>query len=343
MAAGLATKLASAANLKVSSRRLILLTPSDVLGFAALRLALAQEAIVEGQVQVTAQRLREECGVQLPPRLHSAFAVNLGATTATAVAAWINLLANFSTATENVSSASAALADISLMNLVAGKMPAGQVFVPSFYPPNVFTADATLQGKSYLADSLKILESKRNDLILVGDLAASKPKCKPTVAEGKAVIAQVKALSALVDTYESSLLAGSAKLSLATVNSTFSTPVPFQQLLSADLMLHQISADSKNVYDVALVHQLESGGTTLSKQSFFLGTRQYYSGGTVATFSLFSGQGLLLCSGVAYGYHGFIAAGDIGTVGIKTAAGAAALNSPGNKLPDVVSISSDCP
>jgi hypothetical protein len=85
-----------------------------------------------------------------------------------------------------------------------------------------------------------------------------------------------------------------------------------QQMFYADGILRTVpttqTKDGKKrapIYFVS-VHSLESGGTTLSKASLFPGTHVYYSGGAVATFSIFGDEGAVLCSGVSYSYRGSI-------------------------------------
>ncbi|HEY1866760.1 MAG TPA: hypothetical protein VGG70_00595 [Candidatus Cybelea sp.] len=85
-----------------------------------------------------------------------------------------------------------------------------------------------------------------------------------------------------------------------------------EQLLYADLTLQQLGAtverpyiSSKNVYFVS-VHNPNSGGTTLTAAAF-LGSRVFYSGGAVSTFSIFDANaGTLLCSGISYAYRGSV-------------------------------------
>jgi|HubBroStandDraft_5_1064220.scaffolds.fasta_scaffold10826_2 hypothetical protein len=95
-----------------------------------------------------------------------------------------------------------------------------------------------------------------------------------------------------------------------------SGPTPLQQLLYVDLLMHYLAdkATSEILPDVYLisVHALEAGGSQLTKTQTFLGTRQYYSGGAVATFMLIDHGGFIRCSGIAYGYRGFVKADDIG-------------------------------
>lgn len=94
-----------------------------------------------------------------------------------------------------------------------------------------------------------------------------------------------------------------------------SGPSPLQQLLYVDLLLRQLAYGEtspvlRDVY-ILSVHTLESGGNQLTKTSTFLGTRVYYSGGSAATFTLIGSNGSMVCSGVAYGYRGFVKADDI--------------------------------
>jgi len=79
-----------------------------------------------------------------------------------------------------------------------------------------------------------------------------------------------------------------------------------QQILSADLLLHQILSDPNNSPKLQLlsVHALESGGGQLTKSNLFLGSRIYFGGGAVASFGLYDSDGTLICSGVGYGYKG---------------------------------------
>lgn len=92
-------------------------------------------------------------------------------------------------------------------------------------------------------------------------------------------------------------------------------PGTIQQLLYVDLLLSAMrgskpsSAPLQDVYLLS-VHALESGGTQLTKAQFFLGTRSYYSGGVAATFTLIDKSGSLACSGITYGYRGFVQADD---------------------------------
>src|SRR5208283_2764401 len=83
-----------------------------------------------------------------------------------------------------------------------------------------------------------------------------------------------------------------------------------QQILQADLLYQALPAPLATVHFVE-VHSLESGGGVLTKSNLFLGSRLYFGGGAVATFSVFNYQGVSECSGIAYSYRGYIKAEDI--------------------------------
>jgi hypothetical protein len=89
-----------------------------------------------------------------------------------------------------------------------------------------------------------------------------------------------------------------------------------QQILAADLLLHDIISDPDKLHRLQLlsVHALESGGGQLTKSNLFLGSRIYFSGGAVASFSLYDADGTRECSGVGYGYKGYIREKDIESV-----------------------------
>jgi hypothetical protein len=96
-----------------------------------------------------------------------------------------------------------------------------------------------------------------------------------------------------------------------------SSPPPsgstLQQILAVDFLYRQLLQDPQpdgtlplaEVYFLEL-HSLESGGGLLTKSNLFLGSRLYFSGGAVATFSLFDHAGRVQCSGVAYAYQGYV-------------------------------------
>ena len=134
-----------------------------------------------------------------------------------------------------------------------------------------------------------------------------------------------------------------------------SGPSTVQQLLYIDLLLHQVGApevpdtktsDTKTPTKTYLlsVHALESGGTQLTKSQSFLGTRQYFGGGAVATYALTTYNGAILCSGIAYGYRGYIKAGDFSRA-LQPIATDSPSPVPGtnNTLPNGVSGTVSCP
>jgi hypothetical protein len=86
-----------------------------------------------------------------------------------------------------------------------------------------------------------------------------------------------------------------------------------QQIMFGDLLAHEIwngiDPPDQSVLDtihVLSVHSLESGGGQLTKSNLFVGSRIYFSGGAVATFSLFGVNGEVECAGYAYDYSGYI-------------------------------------
>lgn len=81
-----------------------------------------------------------------------------------------------------------------------------------------------------------------------------------------------------------------------------------QQLLYADLLLHSLLEPPVKIADVKLLvlHALESGGGQLSKSNLFLGSRIYFSGGAIASFTLYDSNSAVICSGIGYGYRGYL-------------------------------------
>ncbi len=95
----------------------------------------------------------------------------------------------------------------------------------------------------------------------------------------------------------------------ATSASTSTLP----QILLADLLAHQIwngveapDAETLNRLHILVLQTLESGGGQLTRSSLFSGSRIYFSGGAVSTFSLYSVDGAVECGGYAYAYRGYI-------------------------------------
>ena len=91
-----------------------------------------------------------------------------------------------------------------------------------------------------------------------------------------------------------------------------------QQIFAVDLLYQQLPrvpdpdgpTSTKHLHFVEL-HSLESGGGLLTKSNLFLGSRLYFSGGAVATFTLFDHSGKVECGGIAYAYQGYVKPQDV--------------------------------
>jgi hypothetical protein len=174
----------------------------------------------------------------------------------------------------------------------------------------------------------------------------------------------VQAQAALVDSFEASLLGGQTVTPTTTQGSgtsgtavpagvaAVSTTTPLQQLLAADLLVSALSSllKSEDVYLVT-VHALESGGSSLTKSNSIFGSRSYFSGGSVATYSIFKNDAKFICSCLSYAYRGFIQAKDMGTAaaapaplpGVDVQPRAVASDGSGSLLPGVEHFMSTCP
>jgi hypothetical protein len=158
---------------------------------------------------------------------------------------------------------------------------------------------------------------------------------------GTTVVALLTALESQIDSFEGSLFSGQ---STATPNQQTSggapvsplvsggappTPNPsnptmpqssttngngtiLQQVLQADLLVRRIwgsSTPSSSILSdtrILTVHALESGGGQLTKTNLFTGTKVYFGGGSVATYTLFRNDGSIQCAGYVYGYRGYV-------------------------------------
>lgn len=89
-----------------------------------------------------------------------------------------------------------------------------------------------------------------------------------------------------------------------------STSVPagtlLQQILYADLLLTAVVPKGPGSIEFLAVHALESGGGQWTHSNLFAGSWISFSGGAVASYALFRGDGVLQCSGVAYAYRGIV-------------------------------------
>jgi hypothetical protein len=259
----------------------------------------------------------------------------------------LQTLASLGAVNQTLSPAAGTLNDTSLINLVAGSLPASRVFIPSVYPPGLIATDF---GQSLIGTEILKLESQRRDLYAAADRRLNDSVCqsdpsglnKSTLAE---LSAEVISASGLVDSFETSLFSGQSASPAAAASaapapttgtgtgaSASATPptltapttvsvgnvgAPLVQLLNADYMLRRLTA-AKPVptYFFVTLHSLESGGNALTTSNLFSGSHVSFSGGAAATFAIYDDSGTFLCSGISYGYRGFIDAGDIGTPGL---------------------------
>jgi hypothetical protein len=101
-----------------------------------------------------------------------------------------------------------------------------------------------------------------------------------------------------------------------------STP-PLISILYADGVARVLGATPKNTlgtsaswqpedsWRVLSVKAMEAGSDVSSKtRMFYLGNKIYFSGGAVATYSLFKFDGRLQCAGNAFDYGGFVESSD---------------------------------
>ena len=122
-----------------------------------------------------------------------------------------------------------------------------------------------------------------------------------------------------------------------------------QQIVYADYLLTALgvtltSPPAKPVYLVS-VHSLESGGNTLTKTYALGGSRVFFSGGAVSTFSVFSEQGQAVCNGVSYGYRGFISESQMAEALSDATPGSDPKPNPGSdpdNLPTMMHYTSTC-
>lgn len=346
--------------------KLLIATQNDTTAILQLRVVLAQAHLLNSRVDNISHLLGHlQCARPKvaggPPRPSPIFSgLNLNPVgklfaTPSDISAMVAAAASISATTESLTTASGNLGDVSLMNLVAGNLTAHNpatmlaVYVPSMLPPHVYGIAAGLPDLrgTYLYTALNNLEWSRNNLQFeanntIGTKACSKD---PNVATAKDLVAGA---TTAVDAFESSLFGASASAPSASgqpaapqAGTSYSSPVPLAQLLSTDLMLHQVVFPQRDpatfLNDLYLlsVHALESGGSQLTKQQLFLGSRSYYSGGAVAAFSLFNEDGSVMCTGVTFGYRGFIRAGDV-TYAIAQPGGSVSPPGTQNLLPNTM-------
>lgn len=358
--------------------KIVIATSSDVASVVQLKVVLAQEKFLDNRLkrltsQIHSGKAFRCAALPSPPPSHGNFITVLPGDLQTI----LQTLASAAAVNESITTASGSLADASLVNLVASQLPRGVAYVPSVYAPNALTLDlsGTTPGISLLGDALNQLEGDRNNLYEEADLVVlgrcSDPKYKASVSQ---ITAEVQAAGGLVDSFEASLLGGQPVPPATVPNggdkagggapppgsspspspgiATTSSATALQQLIFADLLLTALRTPiaSDNVYLVSL-HALESGGSSLTQSNSIFGSRNYFSGGAVATFSIFKNDGTFLCSGISYGYRGFVQAKDMGTAaaapapspGVDGQAPIAAADGSGALLPGVEHFVSACP
>jgi hypothetical protein len=299
----------------------------------------------------------------------------------------LQTLGSIAAINETITPASGSLADVSLVNLVAARLRPAKVFIPGTFatgtlslaplyanpkgssPKGLLPIGGVQSGISAIGDELNRLESNRHALFVAAETYIGTKRCsadvnKPIVAK---IIQEVQAQSAVLDSFETSLLSGQsvapanapgnnssnntnpnnpgggkpgssnnatpAPLSNAAGLAATSSTTPLQQMLAGDLLLSALARLNKDfdkdVYVVS-VHALESGGSSLSQTNSIFGGRNFFSGGAVATFSIFKNDGAFLCSGISYGYRGFVQAKDMGT------SAAAPAPNPGDENPRAI-------
>ncbi|MGO9591026.1 MAG: hypothetical protein ACLP3K_13395 [Candidatus Acidiferrales bacterium] len=101
-----------------------------------------------------------------------------------------------------------------------------------------------------------------------------------------------------------------------TANAPGNATPPIAAILAADGLAEQLGVKedgalpSESIWQHILVLKaLESGGSVLTHSNIF-GGKVFFSGGSVATYSMFTLDGQLSCSGNVYDYGGFIRAED---------------------------------
>ena len=257
-----------------------------------------------------------------------------------------------------------------------------QVYVPNVVPPNADGMNLPLLKQTFLFNALQNLGANRTALELAADRLLT-PSCRNDSKNPNVPAATKLAVGGLVAASQSAsglfggfalpptgLIAASeakpaanSKASPApgkpngstTINITTAAAPPqaaqgppaVQRLLYIDLLLHQLgAADSAFPGDTYLlaVHALEAGSSQLVKTQIFSGARTYYSGGAVATFTLVDSAGSIACSGVTYGYRGFIRADDISHA-IPTVGSGEPVRVPGtdDALPNTAAYLPACP
>jgi hypothetical protein len=290
-----------------------------------------------------------------------------GVTTALSdVTSLVQTIASLFAVHQTVTPFSANLTDAPLLHSLASRLyshGAGSLAVPAIYAPGLVQQ----QADSPLLKGIEDLETIRTRLLgrvaglavplkaaqaTIDDSSASpdkKRKAQAFVTAANEYDDSVTALSAQIDTFETTLFTGAppAQPNSAKTDSTgkgqspapdaaqgqgqtppaqtggpgttqqtqapapqpSGGPTPLQQIIGADLLMGRIGSQTPDFILIAKV--LESGGTQLGIADI-KGDHVQFSGGSVVTFGLYGLDGTLACSGTVSGYFGFKAVGDVG-------------------------------
>lgn len=362
--------------------RVVIATNNDIAAIMQLEAALGQAKLIANRLEQLRSALHSKvfpCYAPVPIKkkpsvIVKPYALNILpglppflVGNASAIQTLIQTIASIGAVQRSIAPAPGTLNDTSLINLVAGGLPSRAVYVPSLYAPGLIydTFDKTLIGNSVLT-----LESARNKLYSAADERILSKECQYTVNKVKinqttitAITNEVAADGLLVDTYEASLFGGQAPPAPAKSAGTDSSTSPatpstgaassiatLQQLLNADSMLRQLGAtparptvDPAKPYYLVSVRSLESGGNVLTKSNLFAGSHVFFSGGAASTFDVFKGDGGIICSGVSYGYRGFVGESSMNTaVSDAQTPGAKATDANRDSLPPANHFTSNC-
>ncbi len=334
--------------------RVFLVTNADIAGLQRVRLTLEQAALLRAQIDNVREQIGQppfrciETATPKPRPTRRPVSVGSGIGALTATSGGASFLGGLlssgpslsallqvvqTAASVNESAAppvAGALSDPMLVNLVAGSLVNDDVYVPAVYPPGLATAafEDTSLFRSVLA-----LEDARSALLSATSAELERPACrsKANAAIVAAVRAQTATVAGLVNAFETSLFSGSATVlalsaspkipggapaapSPPSASALTATVASFADLLASDLLLDAMAGSSSAPTLLVSLHVLESGGTTLAKSNV-LGSRMLYSGGSVATFNMYTDRGVFMCGGVSYAYRGFVAGRDVGSPG----------------------------
>jgi hypothetical protein len=268
-------------------------------------------------------------------------------TNASGIQTLLQTIASIGAVNETVAPASGSLSDSSLINLIVLGLPGKSIFVPSFYAPGVL--DNQFETGTLLGRSISALETSRSTLYAAADARVLSKACQAIATDSKGkplfdknqipirynqatlnqIANEVTAASFLIDSFEASLFGGQP--APAPAPSPSASPAAaaapasgtgLQQLLYADFLLmrlgvvNQTTVLDSNKWPTYLlgVHALESGGNTLMKSNLFAGSQVFFSGGAVSTFNLIKADGSPVCSGIGFGYRGFVPEDRMGQV-----------------------------